>query len=191
MSRISVAVILLALAGLVIYFGDMRQWQIIQESRKEIARLQNVGDELVRLERKRDELTEEYNRISQENLDKLDSIIPATTQTSATLVDFESIAEKNGVLVQTVDFSSGKGGAVDANLAQNSIYKAIPLSMSVLGHYESLVNFLRDLERNLRLVDINEVGFGVAGGLAGQTGTSVAAKNITAQLRGMMYYQPQ
>lgn len=191
MSRISVTIILLALSGLVIYFGDMRQWRVVQESRKEILRLQNVSDELVRLEKKRDELTEQYNAISQEDLDKLDNIAPPTIQTSATLADFENIAVKNGVFIQSIDFSGNRGGAASANIAESSVYKAVPLSISTAGQYESLVKFLKDLERNLRLVDINEIGLG-GGTSASQPGASGAtAKSMTAQLRGKMYYRPQ
>lgn len=185
MPRILITILLLSATGALVFIGVMPQWTEIKNARAEIDRLQGIHKELVGLGEKAESLRQKYNAISEEDLQKLKAVAPAKPETSALLVDFENLALGEQMALQSVDFTpirSAGGGQV---LPEGGIYQSIPLNMSLQGPYESLVRFLKALEYNLRLVDVNEINFG-----SGVGGKSILdPRQVPITLRGKVYYR--
>lgn len=177
MSRLSVTIVLLALSGVIVYVGVLAQWREVKAARGEIARLQNVHKELLLLEEKRNDLTEKYNAIPEDDLEKIRAIAPSRPRTSSLLVDFEILAQRSNVLVSRIDFPVSKGVNADPLAAGGNIYQFIPLTIRVGGGYDAFRGFLRSLEYNLRLVDITEIDVS-------------SEKTVSGELKGRTYYRP-
>lgn len=178
MTRTIIAFLLLVLAGVIFYAGVLPQWRAVSDGRAEIARLQSIHNELIELEAKRAKLTEEYNAISENDLKKISAIAPASKETSSVLGDFESLAKKNGLTLDAIDFTTPRDALA------SGAYQPIQVNMNARGAYDSLVGFLRSLERNLRLMDVTEISFS---GISSSGGARV----ISAGIKGNIYYQPR
>lgn len=178
MSRLNVSILLVALAGAVIYAGILPQWRAIQAARAEIDRLQNLHNELLQLEEKRSALTEDYNSIPEKDLEKVRAIAPQRPETSSLLVDLEVLAQKSNLLISKVDFPPVKGTNIPSLAGGSNLYQFIPVAFRVDSGYDAFSNFLKSLERNLRLVDVTEMDLS-------------SDKTISAEIKGRVYYRLQ
>ncbi|MBI2055514.1 MAG: hypothetical protein HYT42_01335 [Candidatus Sungbacteria bacterium] len=184
MLRLVSSLILLGLSAALIYLGLVPQWSSVTAARNEIGRLQSLQAELIQLEDQRDKLTQEYNAISESDLQKIRSIAPSGEETSALMVDLEAIAKRSQTTLQSVDFT-GREAAAIAPLAGagDTAYTPVLVNIGAQGSYESLVQFLRGVERNLRLVDVVEINFG------GIPGGVVGSRILSAVFKGNIYYR--
>lgn len=110
----------------------------------------------------RDNLLSQYNKISQENLDRLNKILPAQAGAMKFILDMESIAQKNGMILKNIDIKEKEGGEISEKVNFGDEIKSwemVPLSLKLSGSYKSFYLFLKDIEKNLRLTDINAVTF--------------------------------
>ncbi|MCX6731487.1 MAG: hypothetical protein NTX55_00655 [Candidatus Parcubacteria bacterium] len=112
----------------------------------------------------RDSLLSQYNTISKENLDRLNKVLPSETESMKFILETESIVRKNGMLLKNIDIKEGGGGGSAENVnfgagAEAKLWKTIPFSLKLSGSYGSFYSFLKDMEKNLRLTDINAVTF--------------------------------
>ncbi len=121
------------------------------------------------LENERDKLTAEYSKISTENLERIKKFLPDSVDNIRLILEIEKIAEPYGMALRDVkysiqekeDSSGGQitGGANGQGGLQNKNYGSWDLSFSTSANYSNLLNFMRDLESNLRIVDISSIDF--------------------------------
>lgn len=178
MPRLLVTILFLILGGAAVYFLILPQWGHLTATKTEIERLGGMIDELTQLSEQRDTLRSAYGSISGEDRERLAMVVPLQPDTAASVVDFEIIAQRNSIALQSINFLDEKARAAPLAPAKPQGYGTVPLSLSVRGTYESFLRFLGDLEHNLRLVDITAMAFG------GTTGNVV-----TASLSGVMFYR--
>lgn len=115
--------------------------------------LDNTND----LIKKRDGLVDRMNTFSPENITKLESLLPDNIDNIQLIIDMSNIAERHGLVL--------KGAKLDSNMktdsnklgADNSKYGTVGISFSVTASYDNFQNFLKDLERSLRLVEISDL----------------------------------
>ncbi|MEK7076524.1 MAG: type 4a pilus biogenesis protein PilO [Patescibacteria group bacterium] len=105
---------------------------------------------------------------------KLSAIVPSKKSVAEVLSAVDSVSVKNGVQL----FSSAIIGQKTSD-ADVTPYNLLSLEMGLSGSYPGLTNFLKSLERNLRLVDITSID--AATGLGN---TSV----LTFVVKGNAYY---
>lgn len=122
------------------------------------------------LENERDRLTTESNAISEENKARLKKLLPDNVDNIRLILEIEKIAAPYGMVLRDVEYSvmpEEKGGA-SSSIANTSSgkektvkknYGSWDLGFSITGTYNNFVNFMRDLERNLRIVDISSIQF--------------------------------
>jgi len=97
--------------------------------------------------------------IDSENKLRVSRIIPSDPDIPGLFVQIDAIASKNKMLLHSVDT------AVDEKNVTPLGRKSIRISISVEGgDYNSFKQFLSDLERSLRLFDIQQVSFTPPGG---------------------------
>lgn len=117
----------------------------------------------IKLKNKIISLTQSKSDIPQEDITRLDKMLPNNVDNVRLIVEIEDIAKRYSQL-------GFKGVSVNktptaAKTNQNSIvtstdeYSTLNINFTVTMAYNDFVNFLRDLEDNLRLVDINNVSF--------------------------------
>lgn len=108
---------------------------------------------------------ETYNKITPEQQQNLSKLVPDTVDNIKLIIDIDRIAQRYSLDIKniridqgTADAKSGSasgGSATNGQLGQG----VITLSFSVTASYERIMEFLKDLERSLRIVDVTSFGF--------------------------------
>jgi Tfp pilus assembly protein PilO len=147
------------------------------------------------LENERDKLAAKYNSISTENLSKLKKFLPENVDNIRLILEIEQIAAPYGMTLKDVKYNTGGEEAQTntravfpgAGSQENKEYGVFDLEFSTSGSYGNFINFTRDLESNLRIVDISSIVFSsdvmtVAGG------KSVPSDNYTYNFKIKTYW---
>lgn len=139
-----------------------------------------------RLQSRRDELAQSYNSFSRQSVQALEIMVPDSVDNIGLIQEIQRIALKLGIVVKNVNFDPSQiapeDGAVEdgvetvtANqtlprrgaVETNGLYDTFLLEFTIEGSYSDFVQFLQELETNLRIVDISNIDF---------TATSVDSK---------------
>lgn len=154
----------------------------ISNLRAEVVSYNEALDNSKALEAERDKLTQKYNSIDPVNLEKLQKLLPDSVDNIKLILEIEKLASPYGMVLKDVKYDVLKkneektgstttapsaGPATEAvSVAGNTLpagdnknYGAWDLEFSVQGNYYNFLNFLRNLESNLRIVDIASVDF--------------------------------
>ncbi len=125
------------------------------------------------LENERDKLTTKYNSIDPSNLIKIQKLLPDNIDNIRLILEIEQIALPYGMALKDVKYNATTdtgsattpvatmavvqgGGAVQSAPKDYGVWD---LEFSTTGTYDNFLNFLRDLESNLRIVDISSIQF--------------------------------
>ena len=120
-------------------------------------------------------LLDQYNTISQENLDRLNKIFPSQPGSIKYIIEIDNILRKNGMVLKSIDIQEKAGGSQGVAFGvEKQPFEIFPISMKVTGSYKSFYSFLKDLANNLRLTDINTLEFS-SGGTSDQYDFSISA----------------
>lgn len=116
------------------------------------------------LESLRDSLTQEYNSFSQSDLSRLEKLLPDSVDNIRLILEIEKIAAPYGMVLRDVDYDVYAGQEKNGTPAQSRVssvkdYGAWNLQFSTQATYNNFINFLKDLEKNLRVVDLVSVEF--------------------------------
>lgn len=148
----------------------------LEERVKEEERLSSYMNELESMRR-------DYKNFTEEKLNELKMVLPKEEDFPGLFVQMQELALKNNFALNTLSIdhaSSGSNGAPAENTngeeqkpAENAPgasgiselsggrIKELNVSYSITGgDYEDLKNFLRDIEKNIRIFDIYDINFG-------------------------------
>ena len=149
-------------------------YQDIVLLREEVAEYNQALNNSKALENERDKLTQKYNSIGGENLNKLEKLLPESVDNIRLVLELEKLALPHGMVLRDVQYDSTQkdsfvnlgviqGEVVNQNLRKD--YGTWNLEFSTEGTYNNFLNFVEDLENNLRIVDIASVSFSSDSGL--------------------------
>ncbi|MBP9714874.1 MAG: hypothetical protein KBD52_00055 [Candidatus Pacebacteria bacterium] len=122
------------------------------------------------LDVEREKLTKKYNSIDPNNLAKLEKLLPDNVDNIRLILEVEKLASPYGMVLRDVKYDTIKKTEEDAqptevfqggdtNTPAQNDYGTWDLEFSTEGSYTNFLNFLRDLESNLRIVDISSIQF--------------------------------
>jgi len=120
------------------------------------------------LENERDKLTQKYNSIPTADLQKLRTMLPDSVDNIRLILEIEKIAMTYGMPLKDVKYETqeknnqGEGATPAPQGVPDQAgrsYGVWQLEFSVTGSYGNFLNFTRDLEKNLRIVDIVSIDF--------------------------------
>lgn len=109
------------------------------------------------------ELVNARNSFSASELDRLESLIPASVDDIRLLVDLEALAEEHEMLIGniTVNNSSNsgqsQGGTGQATSLEELAY--VDISFGLIGDYEQFRALLADLEKSLYRLEVMSIAF--------------------------------
>lgn len=137
--------------------------------RKEVVSYDDALNNSKKLENARDELTAKYNAISVDNLTKLQKFLPGNVDNIRLILEIEQIALPYGMALSNVKYNINDADITSNNTGQiqggvivkpgNKDYGVFDLEFSTSGTYNNFINFTKDMESNLRMVDIVSVAF--------------------------------
>lgn len=128
------------------------------------------------LRKAREALRARYNTITAEENSKLLAMLPDNVDNIRLAIDINNIAAQNNLAVKNLSVGDTKAGAsarsATAVGASGSPIGMVDLSFGVSADYATFEKFLNDLERSLRIIDVEGITFV-------QTLTGVNEYNIT------------
>jgi Tfp pilus assembly protein PilO len=170
MTRFIVPIILIAIALSLFFVFTSPLFNDISILRTEVESYNQALDNSKMLENERDKLTAKYNSIIPENLTKLQKLLPENVDNIRLILEIEQVAAPYGMILKDVKYNTkedtnstvvtgavvqGAGSLMQA--PQN--YGIFDLEFSTVGTYNNFINFTKDLESNLRIVDVSSVVF--------------------------------
>src|SRR3989338_2641531 len=170
-----------------IYYSDSPDSPGIAALQAKMDSFNEALDNSHTLEKQRDALTVKENAIDPNNLIKLSKLLPENIDNIRLILEIEKIALPYGMVLKDVQYSNTpavataapgtakgivsaasalpasnpapvvqKGGSAQAFSKDYGIWD---LSFSTTGTYNNFLNFTRDIENNLRIVDISSIKF--------------------------------
>jgi len=174
--------IVVSVVGILIFINPL--YSEISNLKAQASSYNEALDNSKALETERDNLTEKYNAISAENLDKLSKLLPNNVDNIRLIIEIEEIAEPYSMLLRDVQYNTTPESTTEASQGVNQDltgsgggmqdYGSWDLEFSTQGTYTNFLGFVKSLESNLRLVDISSIEFSsapVSG--QGQSGSSI------------------
>lgn len=129
------------------------------------------------LQKTRDSLINTYKNIKIEDKDRLTHLLPSTIENIPLILEIEKIANLHGMPLNNIKFDTKNLESKDVTNKDNLViteddplanlpYNIFPMEFVIEGKYDTFVSFLKDLEDNLRLVDIKYISFVVPASVA-------------------------
>lgn len=172
MPKFLIAIFLLAGVALISYTFLNPAWQEFKLLQQGNTELQQESAEFDFLVQRRDALIQEINAISKAERDTIDKAIPVGAKAAEFMVDLEAITKKRGLALKRIDLAGtievqAKGNTPGQPITSRTPTTApdqeaileFPIGLSVSGSYESFKGFLQDLEKNLRIIDVQDIAF--------------------------------
>lgn len=111
-------------------------------------------------------LVEKYNNLSESERTGVDKLLPDRIDNVQVVIDINSIASKYGMTIKNIKIgtegdiqTTRTASRTTTKRATTALNKAADISFTVTGSYNQLRNFLTDLGRSLRLVDVTGLSF--------------------------------
>lgn len=91
--------------------------------------------------------------------DRLEKLLPSNIDNIRLIIEISKIAERNGLVAKSISVGDMMKATPDTIGADNSPYGTLALKFTVSSSYPTFLNFLKDLENNLRLLDVTDISF--------------------------------
>ncbi len=127
---------------------------------------QQALDNSEKLVQKRDEVLANYNKIDISDRENLEKLLPDNIDNVRLIIDTNAVAARHGLVIKNVKTSAPSAGIDDktppANIESiNTInqknYNTMTLSFNIASKYSDFIDFIRDLEASLRIIDISKI----------------------------------
>ena len=153
-------ILILASIGIFVFFINGEN-QKIKATQIERDGYQSALGKSMLLLKKRDDLKEKYNRFDEKDLVKLTKMLPDHVDNVQLILDINGIARKHeNMSISRVQITQDQPNNSNAPIGPNSSpYASVLVSFRTTASYNSFVSFIKDLEQNLRLVDITSLAF--------------------------------
>jgi len=153
-----------AIAGFLLVTNPL--YQDISLQKDQIESYNEALDNSKALEAERDKLTQQYNSFDTENLSKLEKLLPNNVDNIRLILEIEKIASPYGMVLKDVkynttseDSSEQTTSTVQKKDSSNKNYGIWDLEFSTQGTYNNFISFIKEMESNLRIVDISSIEF--------------------------------
>lgn len=157
----------IAIAGFFILADPL--YQGVSLKRAQIASYNEALNNSKALEAERDKLTQKYNSFDPDNLAKLQKLLPDNVDNIRLILEIEKIASPYGMVLKDVKYNTtssdttttpqAAGAIQGGKVPFNKDYGIWNLEFSTQGTYNNFINFIKDLENNLRIVDVSSIQF--------------------------------
>lgn len=161
-----IILIAVTVAGFFMFTNPL--YKNISLEREQVASYNEALDNSKALEAERDKLTQKYNSFNPENISNLLKLLPNNVDNIRLILEIEKIASPYGMVLKDVKYntinkdttvSQTVGAIQEKEGLSYKDYGIWNLEFSTQGTYNNFINFIKDLENNLRIVDISSIQF--------------------------------
>lgn len=118
-------------------------------------------DKAAELQRLKQSLLSRYNSFSPDDIERLHKLLPDHVDNVRLILDLDTLASRHGLALQNVVISGGPTEKESSNQIitgpSQSAHDSLTFQFATSGTYPQFVQFLTDLERSLRIVDVTEL----------------------------------
>ena len=167
MMRFILPIILIGISVTVFFVFANPMYSDITQLRTKVVSYNEALSNSKALENERDILTAKKNSMSPFDLIKLQKLLPDSIENIRLILEIEKMASPYCMVLKNVKYnatdtksattSSTEG--IQGGRAIQPLYGVWDLEFSTTGTYNNFLNFLKDLESNLRIVDISSIQF--------------------------------
>ncbi len=162
----STAFILLLISVGLFYTFIGPQWQDVQALQIQEASFSTALDNVNTLVAKRDQLLAQYKNIPPEQIDQLSKILPNNVDTVNLALDLSTVAALYGISIKSVETSANSQLSAGNNINASAVdatavapYQTVFVTFTFTSTYDNFRKLLNDLEKSLRILDVQEVAF--------------------------------
>ncbi len=140
------------------------QYAAVQELKSQSNQYQLALDKAKELEQERDVLLTKYNNFSQEDINRINRILPNKVNTVKLITDIDSVAARYGITIRSVSVTQtnlDNAQAVVTEGVPEKLYNTTTIAFKFSSTYPNLVQFLKDLEKSVQMIDMQFVRFEV------------------------------
>ncbi|GMU74453.1 MAG: hypothetical protein AMXMBFR44_6500 [Candidatus Campbellbacteria bacterium] len=168
--------IIFIVVAVAVFFGLTNpKYQTTKTVRDKVAQLDEALDKAKELTELRDTLTVQYNSFTDEELKKLNTLLPDSVDTVRLIIDVDNIADAHNLTLLNISIAGGEVTSQQSSGPEGRPYGVMNLSFNVSTTYEQFKAFLIDVERSLRLLDVQTISFGQPD-VTGRTTYTVSAR---------------
>ncbi len=131
----------------------------------EYAKMKALEAELVQLEAdaavadnlktSRTTLENQRSQITNQNIERTEKLLPDSPDNIRLIIQIDEIAKRNGLsTLQGIKYDSNKQAVRGTEAANPTVYDSYEVSFETVGQYRQFVSFIKEVETNLRIVDI-------------------------------------
>ena len=131
--------------------------QSIQDLQKEDAQYQASLNNTTAIRMKRQTLMDKESGINPSDLSKLQKLLPDNIDNIKLVIDINQIAQTHNLTLKDIKLDTSIKTNPNKLGVDTSKHGTVGLSFSVTSSYDNFQNFLTDLEKSLRLVDITDL----------------------------------
>lgn len=154
----------------------------IRQLNTEVSTYNKALNSSTELQNTRNTLVNVYKNVPQEDKDNLAHFLPTTIGNIELILEIEKMANIYGMPIKDIKFDTksleqgivNKDNVVVAEKdpADYLPYGIFPMEFTIEGRYDTFITFLKELEHNLRLVDVKSISFTVPTSSTGATGST-------------------
>src|SRR3989338_6877613 len=161
-------IILIAIAITAFFLLAAPAYRDLSDLRAEIASYNEALGNSKALENERDKLAAKYNSFWTEDLSRLEKLLPENADNIRLILEIEQLASPYGMSLKDVKYttidttlSAAGGNVVQRTAARQASknYGTMELEFGISGTYDNFINFTKDLENNLRILNIATISF--------------------------------
>jgi len=184
-----IAITILLVGSLFVYlkmispaYGRLSEEEIKRQEKETQIKLLN------QYKAKFDNLISRYENLGS-NLQTINLALPIKSDPATILATLDAMAKKNGLTIGTLTFKEIEPSSQEktATSTLNLPPHTLQVTFDLLGSYESFKNFIKDLESEIRLMDISDLKFQP---VAVATKTKSPINYFQFNLTINTYYQP-
>lgn len=159
--KIIISLISLLIGTVLIFVFTNSLWSSVKNLKEDISQSENYLAKLEGLLLKTEELNQSYQGIGVE-VDNLFLAIPNEKDIPFLLVQFESLASSNGLLLDSISFEESEKDKTTSEktiIQDSSQLPYFTANIKVNGSYNAFKNYLKALENSIRAIDVYSINF--------------------------------
>lgn len=129
----------------------------IADAKAAIAANDAALDAAARFSAEQNQLATARAAIDQKSLMRLESFLPDSVDNVGVILDLNALAARSGLQISKIDVATDALAQPAAGAAKNNPVSSVDLSVTAIGSYGALQNFLAGIEGSVRLLDLRDL----------------------------------
>ncbi len=150
-------ILLLVLSVGMFYLYTNPRYAAIRDLLKQRSEYQTALANIEAVKQLRDSLETQYGNLSQDDINRLEKIIPQNLNTVKLSADLDAIASRRSLSLKSVRVNEQVSDNSGVAAKEDKPYKTTTISFTVLGSYPNFVAMLKDMEKSLQLIDVRSI----------------------------------